>query len=431
MPSNAPPGARALAILAIPALAIGVVSALILWLLNAISGVLQEQIWTTWPDALGLEPYSPWWTFGVLTLTGAAVGLVVWLMPGHAGPDSATTELSASPLPLRVLPGLALAVTISLAGGVSLGPENPIIAINTAVAVTAMARFATAVPTPLVALLASAATIGALFGTPVAAALVFTGIVAALKAGGSLWDRLFLPVAAAGAGALTMHVLGTPPLAFKVAPFGTPEAIDLATGTLVAVVSAGLGIIAVYAFPLIHRAFHALRNPVVFTTLGGAVLGVLAVIGGPLTMFKGLDQAGQLIDNPDDYSAGTLALLTVVKLVALLIAAAAGFRGGRVFPAVFIGVATGLFFHSVIPSMPIGLAIACGVLGIVLVVTRDGWIALFVGVALTGDTTLLPILCVIVLPTWLLVTGVPELRIISRPPPDPVSQPQPDAADGR
>ena len=141
-PSIAPPGARTLAILAIPALAIGVVSALILWLLNQISGLLADQIWTTWPDALGLEPYSPWWTFGVLTLTGAAVGLVVWLLPGHAGPDSATTELSAPPLPLRVLPGLALAVTISLAGGVSLGPENPIIAINTAVAVTAMARFA-------------------------------------------------------------------------------------------------------------------------------------------------------------------------------------------------------------------------------------------------------------------------------------------------
>ena len=82
----------------------------------------------------------------------------------------------------------------------------------------------------------------------------------------------------------------------------------------------------------------------------------------------------------------------------------------------FIGVALGLFFHSVIPSMPIGLAIACGVLGIVLVVTRDGWIALFLGIALTGDTTLLPILCVIVLPTWLLVTGVPELRILPKEP---------------
>ncbi|KQX07304.1 ion channel protein [Leifsonia sp. Root1293] len=416
-------GRRALIVLAVPALAIGVASALILWLLNEVSGLLQTQIWTTWPDALGLEPYSPWWTFGVLTLTGAAVGLVVWLMPGHAGPDSATTELSAPPLPLRVLPGLIIAVTLSLAGGVSLGPENPIMAINAAVAVAAMARIAKAVPPQLVALLAAAATIGALFGTPVAAALVFTGMVAALKSGGSLWDRLFLPVAAAGAGAVTMHLLGSPPLEFHVAPFGTPEPIDLATGTLVAVVSAGLGILAVYAFPLIHRAFHALKNPVVFTTLGGAVLGVLAIIGGPLTMFKGLAQAGQIIDNPEDYSAGTLALLAVVKIVALLIAASAGFRGGRIFPAVFIGVAIGLFFHAVIPSMPIGLAIACGALGIVLVATRDGWIALFLGVALTGDASLLPILCVIVLPTWLLVTGVPELRIIPQPEPTPHPEP--------
>jgi len=99
-------------------------------------------------------------------------------------------------------------VILGLAGGVSLGPENPIIAINSALAVAAFARFTSKVPARLVMLLATSATIGALFGTPVAAALVLTGTVAAVKGGGSLWDRLFLPVAAAAAGALTMHLLG-------------------------------------------------------------------------------------------------------------------------------------------------------------------------------------------------------------------------------
>ena len=412
------PGVRALALLSIPALLIGVVSAVVLWLLNGLAGLLQGYLWTSLPHALGIEPYRSWWTVGILTLTGLAVGLVVWLVPGHAGPDSATTELAGAPLRVGVVPSLVLATVISLAGGVSLGPENPIIAINTALAVAALARVAKVVPPKLVALLASAATVGALFGTPVAAALVFTGMVAALKAGGSLWDRLFLPLVAAGAGSVTMYLLGVPPLVFHVAPFGTPEPIDLLTGTLVAGVTAILGVGAVYLFPLIHRGFHALRNPVLFTTVGGVVLGVLAVIGGPETMFKGLAQAGDLIKNPSAYTAGTLAVFAIVKIVALLIAASAGFRGGRIFPAVFVGVAAGLFWHAVIPSMPIGLAIACGVLGIVLVVTRDGWIALFLGVTLTGDVSLLPILCIIILPTWLLVTGIPELRI-SNPVPIP------------
>jgi len=410
------PGVRALALLSIPALLIGVVSAIVLWLLNQLAGLLQGYVWSTLPHALGIEPYRSWWTLGILTLTGAAVGLVVWLVPGHAGPDSATTELAAPPLAVGVVPSLALATVISLAGGVSLGPENPIIAINTALTVGALARFAKIVPPQLVALLASAATVGALFGTPVAAALVFTGMVAALKTGGSLWDRLFLPLVAAGAGSVTMYLLGVPPLAFHTAPFGVPHAIDFLTGTLVAGVTALLGIGAVYLFPLIHRAFHALRNPVLFTALGGLVLGVLAVIGGPETMFKGLAQAGDLITDPGAYTAGTLAVFAIVKIIALLIAASAGFRGGRIFPAVFVGVAGGLFWHAVIPSMPIGLAIACGVLGIVLVVSRDGWIALFIAIAVTGDVTLLPLLCILILPAWLLVTSVPELRIPSPAP---------------
>jgi hypothetical protein len=69
-----------------------------------------------------------------------------------------------------------------------------------------------------------------------------------------------------------------------------------------------------------------------------------------------------------------------------------------------------------------GLAVACGALGVVLVETRDGWIGLFLGIALTGDLTLLPMLCAITLPTWLLVTKAPPFELepekdaLARPP---------------
>ncbi|GAA1913101.1 ion channel protein [Microbacterium aoyamense] len=405
------PSIRSLVLLAVPAIVIGVVSALLLWSLEQLADLLEQVLWHGLPDAVGIAPDSPWLTIGVLTATGLAVGLVVQFVPGHAGPDSATTELDTPPPRLREVPSIALAVLISLAGGVSLGPENPIIAINGAIAVALCARFVKVVPTKIAVLLASAATIGALFGTPVAAALVLTGTVAAVRGGGSLWDKLFLPVAAAGAGALTMHLLGAPPLAFDVPAYGGPSPADFATGLLVAAVSAGLGILAAFVFPYIHRGFHALRHPVLFTTLGGLVLGILGVIGGQITLFKGLEQTGELIANPGDYSTGQLALFTIVKIVALLVAASAGFRGGRIFPAVFVGVALGLFFQSIIPGMPIGLAIACGAMGIVLQATKDGWMAIFVAVAMTGDITLLPLLCVIVLPVWLLVTKAPELAV--------------------
>ena len=69
--------------------------------------------------------------------------------PGHGGPDSATTELIAPPLRLAVLPSLILVTVLALAGGVSLGPENPIIAINTGLLVALVARLWPAVPPEL------------------------------------------------------------------------------------------------------------------------------------------------------------------------------------------------------------------------------------------------------------------------------------------
>ena len=133
----------------------------------------------------------------------------------------------------------------------------------------------------------------------------------------------------------------------------------------VAAVSALLGVLAAFVFPHLHRAFHMLRNPLIFTTLGGMLLGVLGIIGGPITLFKGLEQTAELLEHPGDYTPQELALFAAVKIVALLVAASAGFRGGRIFPAVFVGTAFGLLAFSLFPGIPISLAVACGVMGIV------------------------------------------------------------------
>ncbi|MFE5410742.1 ion channel protein [Microbacterium sp. NPDC056569] len=411
-----PPGpqltVRRLVLLSIPAILIGVLSALSLRAVDLIADQLDDGLWTSLPDSLGIAPDSPWWIFAVLTFTGIAVGLVVWLMPGHAGPDSATTELAATPLKLSVLPGLVVVVILGLAGGVSLGPENPIIAINVSLAVAILARISKAVPPALIGALAISATIGALFGTPVAAALVFTGMVGEFKMGGSLWDKLFLPLVAAGAGSVTTFLVGGgfgAQAPFD--PYGAPQPFDLLLGAVVACAAAAFALVGVYLFPLVHRAFRALRHPLLFTALGGVVLGLLGAIGGPITLFKGLDQSEQLLADPSAYPPGQLTMILLVKLAALVVAASAGFRGGRIFPAVFLGVAAGLLGAALLPGLPMSLAVACGILGVVLAIARDGWVALFVAVALVDDITVLPMLCIIVLPAWLIVTRAREMLI--------------------
>ena len=51
---------------------------------------------------------------------------------------------------------------------------------------------------------------------------------------------------------------------------------------------------------------------------------------------------------------------------------------------------------------------------IVLVVTRDGWLSLFMAAVVVPNTTLLPLLCIVMLPAWLLLAGKP-MMMVNRP----------------
>lgn len=186
---------------------------------------------------------------------------------------------------------------------------------------------------------------------------------------------------------------------------------DLLTALVIAPLAAALAMAAVYAFPYVHALFRRLRHPVLALTAGGLVLGLLGALGGHLTLFKGLSEARTLAERPDGWSAGSFALMAVVKLAALLTAAACGFRGGRIFPAVFVGVALGLCAHALVPAAQPTLAVVCGVLGVLLAVTRQGWLSLFTAAVLVADPNVLPLLCVATLPAWLLVTGRPRMQL--------------------
>ncbi|EFO4537237.1 ion channel protein [Escherichia coli] len=322
------PRARTMLLLSLPAVAIGIASSLILIVVMKIASALQNLLWQRLPGTLGIAQDSPLWIIGVLTLTGIAVGLVIRFSQGHAGPDPACEPLIGAPVPPSALPGLIVALILGLAGGVSLGPEHPIMTVNIALAVAIGARLLPRVNRMEWTILASAGTIGALFGTPVAAALIFSQ---------------------------TLN--------------GSSD--------------------------------------------GGFILGILGVIGGPVSLFKGLDEMQQMVAN-QAFSTSDYFLLAVIKLAALVVAAASGFRGGRIFPAVFVGVALGLMLHEHVPAVPAAITVSCAILGIVLVVTRDGWLSLFMAAVVVPNTTLLPLLCIVMLPAWLLLAGKP-MMMVNRP----------------
>lgn len=209
------PRARTMLLLAVPALIIGVASSLVLIVVMKVAAVLQTILWTALPVKLGISIDSPGWIMMMLTLTGIAVGLVIRYSPGHAGPDPALEPLIGAPVSPSALPGLIIALIIGLAGGVSLGPEHPIMAVNIALAVFLGARLFPRVGALDWTILASAGTIGALFGTPVAAALIFSQTLSSDHEV-PLWDKLFAPLMAAAAEP-------SPPACFSTPIFHSPS----------------------------------------------------------------------------------------------------------------------------------------------------------------------------------------------------------------
>lgn len=406
------PRARTMLLLSLPAVAIGIASSLILIVVMKIASVLQNLLWQRLPGTLGIAQDSPLWIIGVLTLTGIAVGLVIRFSQGHAGPDPASEPLIGAPVPPSALPGLIVALILGLAGGVSLGPEHPIMTVNIALAVAIGARLLPRVNRMEWTILASAGTIGALFGTPVAAALIFSQTL-----NGSsevpLWDRLFAPLMAAAAGALTTELFFHPHFSLPIAHYGQMEMTDILSGAIVAAIAIAAGMVAVWCLPRLHAMMNQMKNPVLVLGIGGFILGILGVIGGPVSLFKGLDEMQQMVAN-QAFSTSDYFLLAVIKLAALVVAAASGFRGGRIFPAVFVGVALGLMLHEHVPAVPAAITVSCAILGIVLVVTRDGWLSLFMAAVVVPNTTLLPLLCIVMLPAWLLLAGKP-MMMVNRP----------------
>lgn len=406
------PRARTMLLLSLPAVAIGIASSLILIVVMKIASVLQNLLWQRLPGTLGIAQDSPLWIIGVLTLTGIAVGLVIRFSQGHAGPDPACEPLIGAPVPPSALPGLIVALILGLAGGVSLGPEHPIMTVNIALAVAIGARLLPRVNRMEWTILASAGTIGALFGIPVAAALIFSQTL-----NGSsevpLWDRLFAPLMAAAAGALTTGLFFHPHFSLPIAHYGQMEMTDILSGAIVAAIAIAAGMVAVWCLPRLHAMMHQMKNPVLVLGIGGFILGILGVIDGPVSLFKGLDEMQQMVAN-QAFSTSDYFLLAVIKLAALVVAAASGFRGGRIFPAVFVGVALGLMLHEHVPAVPAAITVSCAILGIVLVVTRDGWLSLFMAAVVVPNTTLLPLLCIVMLPAWLLLAGKP-MMMVNRP----------------
>lgn len=350
---------------------VGVPVAAVAYVFLAGVAEVQEYVFLTLPEDVGFDTAPAWWSILPLALSGLLVALTIHYLPGEAGHKPAEGFKTGAPVAPIELPGIIIAAFATLSLGVVLGPEAPLIAIGSGMGVLAVhliKRDAPAMAAMVIGGAGSFAAVATLLGSPLAGAFL---LMEAAGLGGALMGVVLVPgLLAAGIGSLIFvgldawtglgtFSLGVPNLP----PIGSPTLSQFAwaivIGLLAAVIGAVISRLALRFQPVIEHRM------VLLMPIAGAAIGVVVFVFVSLTdesaanvLFSGQDQLAPLIDDAANWSVGALALLVVCKAVAYCIALTS-FRGGPVFPALFIGAAGGMAL-SHLPGLPMIAGVAMG-----------------------------------------------------------------------
>jgi len=385
---------------------IGVLGGLFLIGFEGLVHQLEHLWWHRLPETIGIDPGSTAWLVAVLGVGGVIVGVIVRFFPGGAGHDPATEGLFGEPLAISAVVGLIVAALVSLSVGASLGPEAPLLGATTAL--LAWVAHRRGLPYEGLVSLGIAGLLGAMFGAPVGAAFAFIELLP--MSGKALYDKLVPLFIASSAGALTITSLVARPR--FLAPFPTARefmAIDIVTAAAIGVVGAIDGLLVGVVLRTLHPRVAGIPI-VVRLGLGGVVLALGASVAGDIVLFSGQREIATLVSGFSDYSGAELTGIAVIKLASLVVAVVVGFRGGRIFPAVFVGVAIGAVVHFFIPSIPFALAAGAATVGIVLALIRVWFLTLLL-VAMIVGVEWLPVLGVALIAAHLVVDNRKPVQV--------------------
>ncbi len=340
-----------------------------LWLVDE----AQDWLYTDLPNDLGFDGEPTWWPLPLLALAGLLVGLTIRYLPGKGGesPADGFQPGRGAPSPIE-LPSIFLAALAGLSLGVVIGPEAPLIALGGGLGVCAIRLASRDVPPRTESVVAAAGSFGAistLLGSPLLGAFLL--MEASGLAGATMALVLVPGLVAAGVGSLifvgldSWTGLGTFSLVIPDLPaVGSPTVAEfgwaIAIGLAAAIVGTGIRMLALFVRPHIEPR-TVLLTPVVGLAIAGLAIGFAEATdkSSSLVLFSGQSALGPVLDNATSYSVGTLVLLIICKGLAYGVALSS-FRGGPIFPAMFLGAVGGVAL-SHLPGLDMVAGAAMGI----------------------------------------------------------------------
>ncbi len=403
----------------------------------ALVNYLQAEIFTHLPHGLGFASEPLWWPLPVLAVGGVLTALAIRYLPGDGGASPADGfHLHRAPTPVQ-LPGVILAALATLVFGAVLGPEMPLIALGGGLAVLAVRLARRPVPEQALSVLAAAgsfAAISTLLGSPILGAFL---IMEASGLGGPTLGLVLVPgLLSAGIGSLifigldSVTGLGTFSLAIPGLPhFARPNLAEFGWAVVIGLAAALLGPAIQWSGRLVRayaRRALLVVVPLAGIAVAGLAIGYAAGTGRPSSdvLFSGESAIGPLITHGAGYSLAAILLLLVTKSAAYGISLGS-FRGGPVFPALFVGAAGGVAM-SHLPGLPLVPAVAMGMGAMSVVILNLPLTSVLLATLLLQSDSLAVMPLVIVA---VVVAYVAAARIAPRPAAAPAPGPSPATGD--
>ena len=357
---------RTLILLAIP---IGLVGAVLASIYSGAEHAVHVLLWEGIPEALGSSE-APGWLVVVILLVGAYLVHLALQLPGKGGHGPLAGL--AFDIDVRTAVSVVLASLASLAFGAVLGPEAPLLAIGCALGFAIASKESPAVSEVLV-FAGAVAAIGTILGNPLITAVLL--LEALVLSGKTRQPQESVMILVTTLIALTssyvLHVgiasfdgLPSPDLAVPDLPaYENVQAVDLIVAIPVAIAAAVVVVIARDIGLRVHR--QAKMRPLVVLLTGALMIAFAALAFRQVTdesvsliLFSGQEQIPDLLGLT---SVAVVLWIVLFKTIAYGISLGAGFRGGPIFPGVFLGLAVGLSAALVIDNISASAMAAVGI----------------------------------------------------------------------
>lgn len=350
--------------------AIGFVVALAAWCFLTVVPWIQNTVFLEIPAALGFDQAPWWWPLPVLAIAGVITAVVIVKVPGGGGRPPAEGLGGGGLTQPRALPGIVLAGLTTLGLGLVLGPSSPVIAIGMGLSLWLFRLVKKDAPNQVQSMIAAAgsfASFSMVFSSPLIAAII---LIEAIGLGGATLPLVVLPgLLGAAIGSVVYlglgYVTGLSTDAYALNPLDLPAmgeltVVEICWTVLVAAVAAVACVLFFQCGRTVER-FVAKRPMVIVPVAGlvvaGLAVGYAAITGQPAytVLFSGSKALAPVVEQGTGLAVGTIALLYLFKGVAWSVSLGS-FRGGPVFPAIFMGGVGGVLASN-LPGFPLGAAV--------------------------------------------------------------------------